>query len=232
MKAILQHIQPFEIECIVRILAAALCGLLIGIEREKRAKSAGIRTHILVAISSALMMAVSKYGFFDVIAYDGIDVDPSRIAAGVVSAIGFLGAGVIFTRKETTIGLTTAAGLWATVGVGIALGAGMYMSGFLFTALMLLVQGMLHTRLVCRRASMLAELSITLGRKDTSISAVVSSLHSAGYIVRSPEIVMKDDGLFFSCRLIVRPDADIGKLSEGIAACLPGSRISRLVIAH
>ena len=178
------------------------------------------------------MMAVSKYGFFDVIAYDGIDVDPSRVAAGVVSAIGFLGAGVIFTRKETTIGLTTAAGLWATVGVGIALGAGMYMSGFLFTALMLLVQGMLHTRLVCRRASMLAELSITLGRKDTSISAVVSSLHSAGYIVRSPEIVMKDDGLFFSCRLIVRPDADIGKLSEGIAACLPGSRISRLVIAH
>ena len=232
MKAILQHIQPFEIECIVRILAAALCGLLIGLEREKRAKSAGIRTHILVAISSALMMAVSKYGFFDVIAYDGIDVDTSRVAAGVVSAIGFLGAGVIFTRKETTIGLTTAAGLWATVGVGIALGAGMYMSGFLFTALMLLVQGMLHTRLVCRRASMLAELSITLGRKDTSISAVVSSLHSAGYIVRSPEIVMKDDGLFFSCRLIVRPDADIGKLSEGIAACLPGSRISRLVIAH
>ena len=232
MKAILQHIQPFEIECIVRILAAALCGLLIGIEREKRAKSAGIRTHILVAISSALMMAVSKYGFFDVIAYDGIDVDPSRVAAGVVSAIGFVGAGVIFTRKETTIGLTTAAGLWATVGVGIALGAGMYMSGFLFTALMLLVQGMLHTRLVCRRATMLAELSITLGRKDTSISAVVSSLHSAGYIVRSPEIVMKDDGLFFSCRLIVRPDADIGKLSEGIAACLPGSRISRLVIAH
>ena len=232
MKAILQHIQPFEIECIVRILAAALCGLLIGIEREKRAKSAGIRTHILVAISSALMMAVSKYGFFDVIAYDGIDVDPSRIAAGVVSAIGFLGAGVIFTRKETTIGLTTAAGLWATVGVGIALGAGMYMSGFLFTALMLLVQGMLHTRLVCRRATMLAELSITLGRKDTSISAVVSSLLSAGYMVRSPEIVMKDDGLFFSCRLIVRPDADIGKLSEGIAACLPGSRISRLVIAH
>ena len=115
-----------EIEYLFRIVLSAFCGALIGLEREKRAKSAGIRTHVLVAISSALMMVVSKYGFFDVIPISGISLDASRIAAGVVSAIGFLGAGVIFVRKENTVGLTTSAGLWATVGMGIAVGAGLY----------------------------------------------------------------------------------------------------------
>ena len=85
-----------ELEYLLRILLSALCGAFIGLEREKRAKNAGIRTHILVAISSTLMMIVSKYGFYDVITTPGISLDASRIAAGVVTAIGFLGAGVIF----------------------------------------------------------------------------------------------------------------------------------------
>lgn len=129
---------------IMRVLFAALCGAFIGIEREKRFKTAGIRTHILVAVSSCMMMIVSKYGFFDVLDVPNMHVDASRIAAQVVTAIGFLGAGVIFVRKESITGVTTAAGLWATVGVGIAMGAGMYVLAFVCTAIMLLLQLLLH----------------------------------------------------------------------------------------
>ena len=80
-----------ELEYLLRIVLAAVCGGAIGFERERRSKSAGIRTHIIVALSAALMMVVSKYGFFDVIGLGGISLDASRVAAGVVTAIGFLG---------------------------------------------------------------------------------------------------------------------------------------------
>ena len=124
-----------ELEYLLRIILAAVCGGAIGFERERRSKSAGIRTHIIVALSAALMMVVSKYGFFDVIGLGGISLDASRVAAGVVTAIGFLGVGVIFT---------TAAGLWATVGVGIAVGAGLYVTGGVATVLIVLFQVILH----------------------------------------------------------------------------------------
>ena len=129
---------------LLRVMCAALCGACIGFEREKRFKTAGIRTHILVALSSCLMMVISKYGFWDVVGMKGISLDVSRIAAGVVTAIGFLGAGVIFVRKESITGVTTAAGLWATVGVGISIGSGMYFLGVTTTLMILLIQFMLH----------------------------------------------------------------------------------------
>ena len=127
-----------ELEYLLRIVLAAVCGGAIGFERERRSKSAGIRTHIIVALSAALMMVVSKYGFFDVIGLGGISLDASRVAAGVVTAIGFLGVGVIFTHGRTVSGVTTAAGLWATVGVGIAVGAGLYVTGGVATVLIVL----------------------------------------------------------------------------------------------
>ena len=89
------------LEYLLRIVLAAVCGGAIGFERERRSKSAGIRTHIIVALSAALMMVVSKYGFFDVIGLGGISLDASRVAAGVVTAIGFLGVGVIFTHGRS-----------------------------------------------------------------------------------------------------------------------------------
>ena len=97
-----------EIIYILRIFISVICGIAIGYEREKKSKGAGIRTHTIVALSSSLMMIISKYGFMDVIAYSGISIDASRIAAGVVSAVGFLGAGIIFVRQESVvIGITT-----------------------------------------------------------------------------------------------------------------------------
>ena len=122
----------------LRLFVAGAMGVLIGLEREYRAKEAGYRTHNLVALGSALMMIVSQYGFMEVLKTDLIRLDPSRIAALVVSGIGFFGAGTIILQKQIVRGLTTAAGIWATSGIGLAVGAGMYAVGISATLLVLL----------------------------------------------------------------------------------------------
>ena len=121
----------------VRLLVAGVLGAVIGLEREYRAKEAGYRTHFLVSLGSALMMIVSKYGFADILADAGVGLDPSRIAAQVVSGIGFIGAGTIIIQRQFVRGLTTAAGVWATAGIGLAVGAGMYSLGVAATILTL-----------------------------------------------------------------------------------------------
>lgn len=131
-------------EFIVRIVIAAVCGGAIGLERSHRQKEAGIRTHIIVALGSALLTIISKYGFFDVIITDSISLDASRLAANVITGISFLGAGVIFLKGGSIKGLTTAAGLWTTSGIGLALGAGMYTVGIFSTVLVVLAQYILH----------------------------------------------------------------------------------------
>jgi putative Mg2+ transporter-C (MgtC) family protein len=104
---------------------AFVLSALIGLERELRQKSAGLRTHTLVGIASALIMLVSKYGFMDVLAEGRIVLDPSRVAAQVVSGIGFIGGGLIFVHRDNVRGLTTAAVIWLTAAVGMACGAGL-----------------------------------------------------------------------------------------------------------
>lgn len=133
-----------QLSYLLRLLIAGLCGAAIGYERKNRLKEAGIRTHLIVATASALMMIVSKYGFADMVGFEYIKLDPSRIASSIVTGIGFLGAGMIFVRKGTVSGLTTAAGVWATAGVGMAIGTGMYAIGAAATILIVLVQIFLH----------------------------------------------------------------------------------------
>lgn len=137
-----------ELEHVLRIIVAGGCGVLIGIERKNRLKSAGIKTHLLVALASALMVVISKYGFMDILNIEGLSVDASRVASSVVSGVGFLGAGLILVGKREIIGVTTAAGIWATVGVGMALGAGMYFLGIASTAIILVSQFLLHKRIL------------------------------------------------------------------------------------
>ena len=122
--------MPQTAELIVRLVVAGLLGGLIGAEREYRAKVAGTRTHLLVAIGAALMMIVSRYGF------DG-QGDPSRVAAQIVSGIGFIGAGAIMVNKHAVHGLTTAAGIWVAAGIGMAVASGLYAIGVATTALAL-----------------------------------------------------------------------------------------------
>lgn len=140
MNIILEH----DLQYIIRILVACVCGVLIGLERKSRAKEAGIRTHCLVACAAAIMMILSKYAYSDMTG-EIIKLDPSRVASGVASGVGFLGAGMIFVHKRTITGLTTAAGIWATAGVGMAFGSGMYVIGAAATIIILLVQLLLHT---------------------------------------------------------------------------------------
>jgi len=120
-----------EIEAILRVLLAVVLGAAIGFQRERVGKPAGLRTHALIALGSALFTVVSVFGF-------GIAADPSRVAAGIVTGIGFIGAGVIFRglrRDGAVVGLTTAASIWTTAAVGLAAGIGMYLIAFIVTVI-------------------------------------------------------------------------------------------------
>lgn len=120
------------------IVIAALLGGSIGLEREYRSKEAGFRTHFLVGLGSGLFMVLSLYGFDDFVGIQGIQRDPSRIAAQVVSGIGFIGAGTIIFRRNVVKGLTTAAGLWVTSAIGMTAGAGMFALAVVATILVLI----------------------------------------------------------------------------------------------
>ena len=120
------------IEFTLRLLLALVLGGIIGLEREYRSKEAGFRTHFLVCLGSALFCLVSQYGFGE------MTKDVSRVAAQVVSGIGFLGAGTIIFQKNVVRGLTTAAGLWVTAAIGLACGTGLYAVAAIATALVLL----------------------------------------------------------------------------------------------
>jgi putative Mg2+ transporter-C (MgtC) family protein len=123
-------------EIALRLAIAAILGSIVGSERQRHEWAAGLRTHMLVCVGSALIMIVSMFGFGDVVTHPGIVLDPSRVAAQVVSGIGFLGAGtILFLRREVVRGLTTAAGLWTVAAIGLACGGGLYFAAVLTTAI-------------------------------------------------------------------------------------------------
>jgi putative Mg2+ transporter-C (MgtC) family protein len=138
---------------------ALVLSTLIGLERELRMKSAGLRTHALVGVAAALIMLVSKYGFGDVLAKDLVVLDPSRIAAQIVSGIGFIGGGLIFVQRDIVRGLTTAAIIWLTAAVGMACGAGLPILAVFVTATHFVVV-YLYTPLARRVWSERAELEV------------------------------------------------------------------------
>jgi putative Mg2+ transporter-C (MgtC) family protein len=126
-------------EMLIRLVAAAALGSLIGFERERLLWAAGIRTHMLVCVGSCLIMIVSQYGFSNVLTQQNVVLDPSRIAAQVVSGIGFLGAGAILARGEIVKGLTTAASIWTVAAVGLAVGGGLYLAASASTLIILII---------------------------------------------------------------------------------------------
>ena len=138
----------FQFDLVLRMLASMLAGAIIGFERKRRQKEAGIRTHCMVAIGAALFAIVSKYGYLDIVWIDGISADASRIAANIVTGVSFLGAGMIFVRSKSIRGLTTAAGIWSVSAVGLAFGTGMYCIGIFTTILIVLIQFVLYKPLL------------------------------------------------------------------------------------
>lgn len=129
-----------EYEIITRLLFAALVGGLVGFERERKDWAAGIRTHMLASVAAALIMMVSSFGFNDILVHPKVMLDPSRVASSVIIGIGYLGAGMILILKRGNVkGLTTASGLWATAGIGLAAGGGMYFAASIATVIVLVI---------------------------------------------------------------------------------------------
>ena len=130
--------MPIEVEMVLRLLLATALGAVIGYQRERAGKPAGLRTHILICAGAALFTVASLYGF-------GAAADPARVAAGIVAGIGFLGAGAIIRRGEGVVeGLTTAATIWAVAAIGLAAGAGLYLVSAVTTAVILIVLYLPH----------------------------------------------------------------------------------------
>ena len=128
-----------ELRHFTSIILACICGLLIGYERKARNKQAGVKTHVIVCLTSALMMIISKEAFLDT-----PDYDTSRVAAQIVSGISFIGGGIIFMRDKKISGLTTAAGIWATSGIGMAIGGGFWFFGIVCSIFVMLIQWLTH----------------------------------------------------------------------------------------
>lgn len=167
-------------ELTIRLMLALLLGGAIGIEREYRAKEAGFRTHFLVALGSALFCVVSQYGF-------GVDLkDSSRVAAQVVSGIGFLGAGTIIFQKNVVRGLTTAAGLWVTAAIGLACGTGMFVAAVITTAMVLLGLEVLNFW-IPQLGAITIELSFSAPSLD-SVKLLIKRMKQDGVEVHSYEL--------------------------------------------
>jgi putative Mg2+ transporter-C (MgtC) family protein len=174
---------------------AFLLSALIGLERELRQKSAGLRTLTIVGFASALFMLISKYGFFDV-AGPGVSIDPSRMAAQVVSGLGFIGGGLVFVRRDAVRGLTTAAVVWLTAAVGMAAGAGLPLLALLVTGgHFLIVYGFtpLSARL-SRRLPGVHQVRLTYRDGEGVLRRALAECTSRGFAVRELATAPEDEG--------------------------------------
>ncbi len=191
---------------LLALVTAVICGAAIGAERTFRQKEAGIRTHIIVALGSALIMIVSKYGFFDIVGYaDHVNLDGARLAAQVVTGISFLGAGII-VYKGTVKGLTTAAGVWTTAGIGLAAGAGMYGIAVYATLILLVVQVVIHRLLPVENTSTTA-ISMKLKDDPEAVESVTNILKANDYVLISSTVEKKNEK--YVCLFTIRAKSHI-----------------------
>lgn len=196
--------MEIELDFAIRLAVAMLLGGVIGFEREWRAKDAGFRTHFLVALGSALFCIVSQYGF-------GFDLkDSSRVAAQVVSGIGFLGAGTIIFQKNVVRGLTTAAGLWVTAAIGLACGTGMYIAAAA-TTLMMLVGLEVLSALIPRMSTSVVVLSFSATSQE-SVKKAVKEIRRSSVDIMTYELKERktSQGAIFEANLSVRMKRDNG----------------------
>lgn len=198
-----------------RLVLAALFGTIIGLDREYREKEAGFRTHFLVSLGSALMMIVSQYGFSEILTHDGVSLDPSRIAAQVVSGIGFIGAGTIIFNHQIVRGLTTAASLWATAGIGLTAGAGM--SWLALAATILTLVALDGLSLVFRSLGSRRMVVVFSASDRTGVADTLDRIRTDGYMVVSYEVVPQvvgGDGITYRVTMVVKakPGSDNNQL--------------------
>lgn len=182
-------------QIIMRLLVSVLLGSLIGIERERLNWAAGLRTHMIVCMGSCLIMVVSAFGFQDVLHVSHVSLDPSRVAAQVVSGIGFLGAGTILVRQNTILGLTTAASLWAVAAIGLAVGGGLYIAASAATAIVLVVlAGLKRLEKFFFKEEKQHEVTVRSKGKDTVLRVLTDDFEKNNITWSSLESRTEDDG--------------------------------------
>lgn len=201
-----------DFELLLRVLIAGICGVTIGFERKNRMKEAGVRTHFVVSVGAALMIIVSKYGFQDQIGWSNLSLDPSRVAAGVVSGVGFLGAGMIFMQKNTVRGLTTAAGIWATAGIGMAVGAGMYFMGIGVMIIIVIGQLVLHGRFNWLASPKTEKLLVTIDNDEAIIPGFMDRLSKRHISIVGFEAERKDKEIVLRLTVHFKAGSDMEKL--------------------
>ena len=171
-------IAPEQI--ILRLLIATILGAAVGLERERLEWAAGLRTHALVCVGAALFMIVSAFGFADALGSSDVVLDPSRVAAQVVSGIGFIGAGTIILRREIVRGLTTAASVWAIAAIGLAVGGGMYLAAIVATVLALVILAVvkpIEWRVFKHRRA--RQVNLTVDVQEISLSDIKAKIEAA-----------------------------------------------------
>ena len=190
--------------CVVRLLLASVCGFAIGIERTNRLKDAGMRTHLIVCMGAALMMLVSKYGFFDVSTLaEFFKADVSRVASSVVAGIGFV-------RNRSITGLTTAAGIWTTAGIGMAMGAGMYLIAVAGTIILITAQSLLHNEHIIGGGLMFLVLRID-GRNGT-VSQTVQQIQALGGELVDLTVTQKKNDII-RVEMRIKPGKNVDQLT-------------------
>lgn len=202
------------LELLLRIFVACLCGAAIGLERTKRYKEAGIRTHCVITCASAALMIVSKYGFVDLMAGGvyliGTDgADPSRIAAQIVSGVGFLGAGMIFKNGNSIRGLTSAAGIWASAAVGMIIGSGLYSVGVFLTFIVLAVLLGVRFLNVDNEVSSNTKICATLSGDASDRDAFFSGLTEKNFEILDTKLIRREGCI--DVELTVRSKARISE---------------------
>ena len=200
-----------NLEFLFRILLSAALGAAIGLERTKRQKEAGVRTHCIIACASAVFMILSKYAFIDTAALAGSrGADTARIAAQVVSGISFLGAGVIFKNGSSIRGLTTAAGIWTTAGIGMAMGAGMYLIAVAGTMILITAQSLLHNEHIIGGWLMFLVLRID-GRSGT-VSQTVQKIQALGGELVDLTVTQKKNDII-RVEMRIKPGKNVDQLT-------------------
>jgi putative Mg2+ transporter-C (MgtC) family protein len=221
-----------QLELVTRLLLAAVLGSAVGWERERLQWAAGLRTHMLVAVGSCLMIIVSAYGFSSVLG-PRVILDPSRVAAQVVTGVGFLGAGSIILRNEAIKGLTTAASVWAVAGVGLAAGAGLYSASVVTTIIILVILAGLKPLEDRYRASRTnLELQIRALRGELSLGLLEKALGGRAsrvkqIVVRAAELESEDDVTLMLTRVSAVDTADIIQKLHAVEGVLAINETSR-----
>lgn len=208
-----------ELSYFIRIGMAGVCGILIGMERQHRTKSAGIRTHFMVSIATALMMIISKYGFQDVAGMDGLSCDVSRVAAGIISGVGILSGGLILIGKQGYVsGITTASGVWVTIAIGMALGAGLYSLGIGTTVVVLVAQVVFHSRLSIFREQTRA--MIVFKTEKGSYEGLLQKLEAYGAKVHSVKWDYKNENYCqMKCQAYFPDSCSRRQIMEFVSGC-------------